>query len=140
MTYIPEKLKTQVRQFAGTRCEYCLISGRVSENPHEYDHIVAIQHSGQTVFENICLACFECNRQKGPNLCSIDTETGDVVRLFDPRHQSWKEHFELQDATIIPLTAIGRVTVRVLDLNSKVRLVNRTILLKSYLYPEINEN
>ena len=138
MTYIPERFRQDVRKMANRRCEYCLIDERVSENPHEIDHIVAEQHGGETIPANLCLACFECNRQKGPNLCSRDTSTSEIVSLFDPRHQQWPDHFQLSGAVIVPLTAIGRVTVRVLDMNREDRVADRARLMRVGRYPDFS--
>src|SRR3982750_1087833 len=124
MTYIPDRFRQEVRSLARQRCEYCLYAERASENPHEIDHIVAEQHGGETLVINLCLACFECNRRKGPNLCSVDPQTGEIVSLFNPRQQQWNEHFRLDGASIVPITAIGRVTVRVLDLNQIERVTD----------------
>ena len=44
--------------------------------PHQPDHIVAVQHGGETVSENLALACCDCNLLKGPNLASVDPVTG----------------------------------------------------------------
>lgn len=49
------------------------------------DHIVARQHGGPTVLENLALACLHCNRHKGPNIAGTDPSTGEIVRLFHPR-------------------------------------------------------
>ena len=42
--------------------------------------------------------------------------------LIHPRHDLWEEHFVWNGLRIIGLTAVGRTTVRVLDLNTAVRL------------------
>lgn len=121
-------LRTQIQQRAGGRCEYC----RVHENdvlfPHEPDHVIADQHGGDTTTENLALACFHCNRQKGPNIASIDPETGQIAPLFNPRSDRWETHFRFEGARIIPLTAIGRATVQLLKLNSSERIRVRTSL------------
>ena len=39
-----------------------------------------------------------------------------IRRLFDPRKDFWSEHFQLDQAVIVGLTAIGRVTVQVLGI------------------------
>ncbi len=135
MVYILPKLKDDIRAAAQSRCEYCLLHKVYTEKALEFDHIIATQHGGLTVLENLCLACFDCNRQKGPNLCSVDPDSGDVVRLFDPRQQLWAEHFRVRGAVIEPLTAVARATVRVLDVNSVDRLVDRQPLAESALYP-----
>ena len=85
---------------------------------HEIDHIYAEKHGGETVLDNLCLACTDCNRHKGSNLCSLDPQTGEIVTLFHPFKDDWKEHFKLlANGKIQPLTAKGRVTERVLTFN-----------------------
>jgi hypothetical protein len=65
------------------------------------------------------LACIDCNLGKGSNLTGIDPETGQIVPLYNPRREQWSEHFERQGAYIVGRTLTGRVTVRVLNMNSE---------------------
>jgi len=103
--------------------------------PHEADHIVARQHTGSAILENLAFACWDCNRRKGPNLSSVDPDTGEVVRLFDPRRSRWSEHFRLDGFRITGLTTIGRATVSLLRLNSPERLAVRSLLNQLGRYP-----
>lgn len=103
-------LRREVRERAGERCEYCLLAESQAEPPHEPDHLIALKHGGQTASENLALACFDCNRSKGSDIASIDAITSELVGLFNPRTQRWFEHFRLDGAHIVPLTAVGRVT------------------------------
>jgi hypothetical protein len=98
---------------------------------HEPDHLVPLQHGGLTEADNLALACMRCNRYKGPNLGSLDPETGALVRFFDPRTQRWADHFSLDGPIIQPLTAEGRVTVRILRLNEEERVSERRLILRS---------
>jgi HNH endonuclease len=118
MTYIPEALRRLVAERAGGRCEYCWLYEDDTFFTHEVDHIYAEKHDGPTIEWNLCLACAECNRNKGSDICSLDPETGDVVVLFHPRRHRWANHFLLVDTGVIePLTAHGRVTARLLRMN-----------------------
>ena len=65
---------------------------------------------------------------KGPNLTGIDPETGEIVPLFHPRDHLWEEHLRWSEATIVGLTAIGRTTIRVLNMNEEQRVRLRTML------------
>src|SRR5208282_2394935 len=85
--------------------------------PFHVDHIIARQHGGSTVLENLALACLHCNRHKGPNIAGTDPKTGELVRLFHPRMDEWNGHFEWTGATLAGRTAIGRVTIHVLAIN-----------------------
>jgi hypothetical protein len=133
MTYIPDTLRQQVIDRAEGRCEYCLILQRYSLYSHEIDHIIPEKHRGETVFDNLCLAGLECNRAKGSDFGSFDPQTGEIMRLFNPHLQVWHDHFRLDGALIVPLTAEERVTEFVLKLNDEIRLRVREALLEAGL-------
>ena len=135
VTRVPAPLRDSVRSRAGGRCEYCLVQEDDLFEPHEADHIIAEQHGGETTADNLAFACWDCNRRKGPNLSSVDPESGEVVRLFHPRLQKWAEHFRLDGFRIIPLTPIGRATVALLRFNSPERLSVRAMLHQIGRYP-----
>src|ERR1700677_1421335 len=69
-------LVASVWRRAQSRCEYCQLSSALYPAPFQIDHIVARQHGGATVSENLALACIHCNRYKGPNIAGIDPENG----------------------------------------------------------------
>jgi hypothetical protein len=111
-------LVRQVRQRARDRCEYCHLPALVYPLPFHADHIVARQHGGQTILENLAFACLHCNRHKGPNIAGQDPATGELIRLFHPRQDRWSEHFEWVGSELAGNTAIGRITIRVLAVNA----------------------
>lgn len=102
---------------------------------HEPDHIIPNQHGGSSEADNLALACLRCNRRKGPNIGSLDPETGALVSFFNPRTQKWQQHFRLDGAMIQPLTPEGRVTVKILRLNDAQRVEERDRLMGLTLYP-----
>jgi len=61
--------------------------------PMEIDHIIPRALAGPTAEDNLWLACSLCNNHKGDQIAATDPLTGELVRLFDPRHQVWSEHF-----------------------------------------------
>jgi 5-methylcytosine-specific restriction endonuclease McrA len=128
LTHIPVALRRLVRERAGERCEYCLIPEAVAFAAHWIDHIVAEKHGGQTDADNLALSCVLCNQHKGSDLSSIDPETGLIVALFHPRRDSWENHFQLEGGQIKALTDVGRVTVRLLQLNRADRVQERELL------------
>ncbi len=134
-THIPAALRQQIRERAGYYCEYCLIREQSVLLSHTIDHIIAEQHGGKTVLENLAQACIHCNRKKGPNIASLDPTTGALVPLFNPRLHHWKEHFQLQGNLIFSLTPIGRVTVNLLALNHGERIRIRQALITAGQYP-----
>ena len=117
MTYVPEELRQRVAERAKNRCEYCHLHVDHVYFTHEIDHIYAEKHGGNSVEDNLCFACADCNRHKGSDLCSLDPDTAEIVALFHPRRDQWRDHFQLSDTGIIePVTATGRVTERVLQI------------------------
>ncbi len=116
---LPASWKQTIRARAGNRCEYC----RMHEAwepfyPYHVEHVIAQQHRGQDSMENLALACRHCNLLKGPNLTSLDPDGDQLVRLFHPRQQIWREHFEMIDGHILGLTNVGRTTVFLLEMNA----------------------
>ena len=134
-TDISSSLSNLVRERANGKCEYCLVSQSASAFEHEPDHIVPIQHGGNTSAENLALACLRCNRRKGPNVGSFDPKTGTLVSFYNPRTQKWKDHFQLNGAIIQPLTPEARVTVKILRLNNEQQVEEREQLIALGLYP-----
>lgn len=130
-TYISAALRRLVRDRARHACEYCLIPEVAVLVPHEVDHVVAEKHGGQTNENNLALACTICNKYKGSDLASIDPSNGEIVRLYQPHHDRWQNHFRLEEGEILPLTAIGRVTVRLLQMNRPERVKERKLLLQA---------
>lgn len=131
MTYVPASLRELVINRAGNRCEYCRYPQHTTLFAFEMEHIIAEKHGGQTNAENLALACPYCNRAKGTDLASLDPETGNLTPLFNPRTQVWSEHFMLDGASVVPLSAVGRVTVAILQMNAAGRVAERTELIAS---------
>lgn len=129
--WISPSLRAAVGRRANARCEYCLVPDGAVMWPHEPDHVIAEQHGGRAELENLALACFHCNRRKGPNVASVDPETRQVVPLFNPRAQRWSDHFRVEGPRIVPLSQIGRATVELLRLNAPDRLPVRQALLQA---------
>lgn len=118
-TFISASLRQRVSRQARYRCGYCLTQERIVGAPMEIDHIIPQALGGETVEANLWLACSLCNDYKGSRIAALDTLSGEIVRLFDPRHQAWHEHFAWSEngEYILGLTPTGRATVNGLHLN-----------------------
>lgn len=127
-TDISDSVRLEVASRANSQCEYCLISDEDVGFPHQIDHIVSRKHGGISTLDNLALSCVLCNRYKGTDIASVDSQTGAITRLFDPRHDRWPEHFRIENAMIIPISPVGRVTVSLLKLNTKERISERSQL------------
>lgn len=132
--YISAALRRLVNERARGRCEYCKISEHSVLVPHEIDHIIAQKHGGLTEADNLALSCTLCNKYKGSDIASIDPESGQLTFLYHPRRDSWSDHLQLQTARFIPLTPVGRVTVRLLQLNHPDRMTERELLIAAGLF------
>jgi hypothetical protein len=126
----------KVRQRAQDRCEYCHLPISVYPLPFHVDHVIARQHGGKTVFENLALACLHCNRHKGPNIAGKDPTTGSLIQLFHPRVDVWNEHFEWKGAVLAGRTAIGCVTIQALAINKSDFLALRRALFEEQSFPQ----
>ena len=131
--YIPADIRRLVRARAKECCEYCRMPEFWSFVSHEVDHVVALKHGGDTIENNLALSCILCNKHKGSDLSSIDPVNGDLVALFHPRSDSWEDHFCIEGDQILPVTATGRVTVRLLQLNQRERRRERQVLIDAGL-------
>lgn len=126
---IDAAVRALVRHRAGHRCEYCLLKQEhLPFSTFQVEHIIPRKHGGDDDPANLALTCDRCNSHKGANLTGIDPETGEIIALFNPRKHSWEEHFRLSDIAIVGLTAVGRATVRVLNMNEERRVRLRAVL------------
>jgi hypothetical protein len=130
---IDEATRLIVRRRAAERCESCRLPQFASDARFHIEHIIASQHAIASAddLSNLALACNRCNLQKGPNLSSIDPQTGRIIRLFHPRTDRWENHFRLVGAEIIGITSEGRATVRLLQMNARHRIELRAALVAS---------
>ena len=110
-------LESEVRDRAAGHCEYCSFPEAAAALPFHLDHIIAQKHKGQTESENLAWACFSCNLRKGPNIAGLDSESGELTRLFHPRFDNWSDHFVWDGVWLRGKTPIGRTTIAVLDIN-----------------------
>ena len=117
-----------VRTRAREHCEYCRLPQRHYTELFQVEHIVARCHGGGDELGNLALACRHCNLHKGPNLSGIDPESSELTRLFNPRTDTWEEHFTIERGVVRGRTAIGRATAYVLNMNTERRIELRLAL------------
>lgn len=134
-TYISPELRQQVAEQAKFQCEYCLIHEEDTYLVCQVDHIISEKHGGPTTLDNLAYACVYCNRFKGSDVGSVLWPSGELVRFYNPRTDHWADHFQIEGVTIIPLTNIGEVTIRVFKFNHIDRLLERQELIARGRYP-----
>jgi hypothetical protein len=100
-------------------CEYCQSQARFATQPFATEHIMPRQLGGETVLDNLALACQGCNNHKYTKAEARDPVSGQFAPLFHPRRQRWHDHFAWNEdfAFIIGLTPTGRATIQALRLN-----------------------
>ena len=111
----------QVSRRAGHRCEYCHAPEAIFNFPFEVEHIIPLSREGADDEHNWALSCRSCNLFKSAQINGFDFQTNKTIRLFNPREDSWNKHFRVNEVSgeIEGITAIGRVTVNRLEMNSE---------------------
>lgn len=128
--YISVAVDRRVRVAARNRCGYCLSPQHLVMARLEIEHIIPRSQDGTSDEENLWLSCPLCNKAKGERVVGEDPETGQTVRLFNPRADRWVDHFAwtADGLRIVGKTPVGRVTVALLHLDSD----PDAILVRSY--------
>lgn len=137
MPEIPKVVRLQVMAEAGDRCEYCRTYSRITGMPLVMDHILPRSAGGDDERDNLAASCYRCNEFKGARTHAIDPATGELVSLFNPRVQVWREHFSWANGGthIVGLTPIGRATVVALRLNNEYVVEARTLWIAQDWHP-----
>ena len=130
-------LRREIAGEARHRCGYCLTQEVVSGIPLTLEHIVPKSKGGQSEISNLWLSCRLCNEAKGTQTEAVDPRSNEIVPLFNPREQTWTDHFRWhENATmIIGQSQTGRATVEALILNSDLRVRARAIWAEAGYHP-----
>ncbi len=110
---IPPRVDRRIRAAAKNRCGYCLSPQHLVMARLEIEHIIPLAMGGTDEEANLSLACPICNAHKSDKIAAVDPDSGEIQRLFNPRTDSWWEHFAWAEdgLRIIGTTPIGRATV-----------------------------
>ncbi|WP_330205295.1 HNH endonuclease signature motif containing protein [Cyanobacterium sp. Dongsha4] len=141
MSKIPDSVRQEVRKRANNHCEYCLSSQEYVMGILQIDHTIPVAKGGKNDTTNLCLACELCNQYKWVQIESQDLETGNIVRLFNPRLQKWSEHFTWSEngTEIRALNPCGRATVNALKLNNTLAVMVRKNWVKAGWHPPVSQ-
>jgi HNH endonuclease len=135
--YIPVAIQRAVIALSQGYCEYCVVPSDYSTDFFNFDHIQPISQNGTSELDNLARTCGICNGYKHDKTNAIDPLTQEICRLFHPRLDNWKDHFEWSKDSlkIIGKTAIGRTTVDLLQVNRKNNINLRQLLKIVGLHP-----
>ena len=116
---VSRQTRELVRQRAQFLCEYCHSPECISPDRFTIDHTRPQSKGGTDELDNLALCCHRCNERRSNNMVGVDSVTGTIVPLFNPRQQSWKEHFIWTKGSteILAHTPIGQATCDRLDFN-----------------------
>ncbi len=121
-------------------CEYCRSQAQFAVQSFSIEHIVPRSVGGKAELDNLAFACQGCNNHKYTFTQARDSVSGVVVRLYDPRRESWREHFSWNgDFTLIlGLSATDRATVEALQLNRAPLVKLRWLLYQAAEHPPMD--
>lgn len=110
---IRAETKRIIRTFYLMRCGYCGVSERDIGAELTYDHFKPQSAGGGDDAPNIVYSCHACNERKG-DYWSDDPAT----HLLHPLNDDLTLHLrEEQDGTLTPLTPLGQIYIKQLQLN-----------------------
>ena len=130
-------LRAEAAKRAGGYCEYCRSPERFSPATFSIDHILPTSRGGPDELSNLAFACQGCNNAKYNRTTGRDPVTGAEVALFNPRKDSWADHFRWSNTfrRIVGITATGRATVELIRLNRQQLQELRKLLRTAGLHP-----
>lgn len=116
---IPRSLRQRILAESRHQYAYCHTLTAITGARLVIDHIIPEAAGGQTVWDNLCVACHACNEYKGAQVQAQDPLTDELAPLFHPRRQPWRGHFCWSEdgGHIVGLTPTGRATVAALNMN-----------------------
>jgi hypothetical protein len=135
--YVSRRLRAAIAHRAKGCCEYCGSPAKFCIDPFVAEHIHPVAKGGLTVADNLALACMGCNGYKQDKTEAYDAVSQAVAPLYHPRTHLWHEHFAWNEefTHLVPLTAIGRVTIAELQLNRAGVINVRLLLILAGLHP-----
>ena len=127
------ELRSLARTRAAGRCEYCRSPDCYSPQPFSLEHVSPQSAGGSDAIENRAWCCQGCNNHKYTRVEAVDSLSGAVAPLYNPRTETWETHFRWSDdfTQILGITSTGRVTVLMMNLNRQ-ELVNLRKLLVAF--------
>jgi 5-methylcytosine-specific restriction endonuclease McrA len=91
--YITVAEQTQIIERADGRCEYCQSCMDYASQSFAIEHILPVALGGKTTLQNLAFACGGCNAHKYTKVEALDALSQTTVPLYNPRKQSWRDHF-----------------------------------------------
>lgn len=137
MSLISPRVRQRLSQQASFRCGYCHTQEAVSGVPLTVEHILPRARGGSDNEDNLWMSCRLCNEANGVQTYAVDSLSGELVPLFNPRQQVWAEHFVWSGdgVQVIGCSPTGRATVTALSLNTEFRIRTRALWVEVGWHP-----
>jgi hypothetical protein len=90
---------------------------------------------GKNVFKNNDIA--QVREVKGDHISGVDPESREETLLFNPRQDTWNEHFDFDAGRfqLLGRTPTGRATIDQLRMNTSYQIEARKYWVEAGLYP-----
>jgi HNH endonuclease len=137
--HVPLPMQRVVFERAKGYCEYCQMPAAFSSSSFNFEHIIPLVKNGLTTLLNLAYSCGGCNAHKKDKTEALDPLTRQLMPLFNPRTDTWSDHFQWSDddLQIIGITPTGRATVQLLKVNRDGNINLRRLLIMAELHPPI---
>ena len=133
--YIPDVLRNLIFERANYRCEYCKAYAQTSFFTFHIEHIISLKHGGESIPENLALACPICNLNKGSDLGTFINNPTQLIRFYNPRIDIWDEHFFLEETGFLSeKSLIGKATIKILNINHPDSIIERREMLRMNIF------
>ncbi len=116
------EIEQNVQQRAEGRCEYCRMHQSLQGATFHVEHIIPRSRGGPSQLDNLAWACPSCNLHKSNRVEVPSSERGEVVPLFQPRTDNWRDHFRWEGYHIVAQSSVGQATIEALGLNHERRI------------------
>jgi len=90
------------------------------------EHAVPRSQGGDSTLDNLTWSCPSCNLHKADRVEFLDSQTGILAPIFNPRVDRWTDHFTWSGYRVDGLSPKGRATIAALELNDPRRILVRT--------------
>ena len=107
--HIPGALARAVRDRAGNICEYCHLPQLLQEAAFHIDHISPRSGKGPSHADNLALACVTCSLKKAARTRARDASSKELVPLFHPRFDRWRDHFRWSGSKLMVWTWVRKL-------------------------------
>lgn len=136
-TYVTAQERQFIADRARGRCEYCRSPVDFATQSFSVEHVIPVSRGGETILDNLALACPGCNGHKYTKVEASDPGEGTLVPLYNPRTQKWQDHFRWNEdfTRIVGVTSTGRATVKALQMNRPGVINVRRVLFAVGLHP-----